>query len=211
MEKEAPKVTLTSVLKSSHQWASSNLSNLNSWLSSIHVIQSNAQEFNIYPLHYVLSIISLLILSILVLKNIHAALITQVLGVLFPVYFSVKAIDDNKDIKHWLVYWIVFSCFNLIDLGASTWMHFFPYYFFVKFCGIYLIASKKIDYADLFIEKLKTICIKKKEKEEDKKEGAPKTAIKENKENKENKKEEKVKSKPGIFSSSKSFTFSVKG
>lgn len=61
-------------------------------------------------------------------------IITNLVGTLYPVYFSIKAIESNDpemDIQ-WLTYWVVFAIFTFIDSFSAFILKFFPFYFFAK-------------------------------------------------------------------------------
>ena len=48
--------------------------------------------------------------------------ITTLVGTLFPIYWSVKAIEsaETDDDKQWLTYWVVFSCLMITDLYCES-------------------------------------------------------------------------------------------
>jgi hypothetical protein len=51
--------------------------------------------------------------------HIHAH--SNVIGFLFPAYYSFKAIEspNKEDDKQWLVYWVVYSFFTIIESFVS--------------------------------------------------------------------------------------------
>jgi receptor expression-enhancing protein 5/6 len=60
--------------------------------------------------------------------------IVNVVGILYPAIWSIKAIEskDADDDKQWLTYWVVFAVFTFIDLFSGFILRFIPFYFFVK-------------------------------------------------------------------------------
>lgn len=60
--------------------------------------------------------------------------ITNIVGILYPAYWSIKAIESSgvDDDKQWLTYWVVFGLFSIIDLFSGFILHFIPFYFFIK-------------------------------------------------------------------------------
>lgn len=46
---------------------------------------------------------------------------SNVIGFLFPAYYSFKAIEspNKEDDKQWLVYWVVYSFFTIIEAFVS--------------------------------------------------------------------------------------------
>lgn len=60
--------------------------------------------------------------------------ITNVVGILLPAYWSIKAIESEEadDDKQWLTYWVIFGMFSIIDLFSGFVLRFIPFYFFLK-------------------------------------------------------------------------------
>ena len=61
-------------------------------------------------------------------------IITNLVGTVYPAYWSIKAIESNNsdmDIQ-WLTYWVVFAIFTFIDVFSGFVLKFFPFYFFAK-------------------------------------------------------------------------------
>lgn len=79
-------------------------------------------------------VITLLITSIiLVYLNIFDKLITNLVGTVYPAFWTMKSIElKNDDDKMWLTYWVVFSSFTLVDMFSSMIVKFIPFYFVLK-------------------------------------------------------------------------------
>ena len=73
---------------------------------------------------------------ILLYFHIFEEIITNLMGTLYPSFWTMKAIESSskshEELKKWLIYWVVFSTFILIDRGFSFIVKFIPFYFFFK-------------------------------------------------------------------------------
>lgn len=60
--------------------------------------------------------------------------ITNFIGIVYPAYWSIKAIEskESDDDKQWLTYWVLFSLFSLVDLFLGSFLKFIPFYFVFK-------------------------------------------------------------------------------
>jgi len=63
-----------------------------------------------------------------------AALLCNAIGFLYPMYMSIKALetDDKDDDTQWLMYWVVFSFFSVIEFFADILVYWIPGYWFCK-------------------------------------------------------------------------------
>ncbi len=63
-----------------------------------------------------------------------ATLICNFIGFVFPAYSSIKAIEsrNKEDDTKWLIYWIVFSTFSMVELFADVILFWIPFYSFLK-------------------------------------------------------------------------------
>ena len=80
--------------------------------------------------------IGLLILSLIfVYFNLFENLITNLIGTVYPTFWTIKSIEskDGKAI-HWLIYWIIFSSFILLDFFSGFVVKIIPFYFVMKIC-----------------------------------------------------------------------------
>ena len=80
--------------------------------------------------------IGLLILSLIfVYFNLFENLITNLIGTVYPTFWTIKSIEskDGKAI-HWLIYWIIFSSFILLDFFSVFVVKIIPFYFVMKIC-----------------------------------------------------------------------------
>ena len=80
--------------------------------------------------------IGLLLLSLIfVYFNLFENLITNIIGTVYPTFWTIKSIEskDGKAI-HWLIYWIIFSSFILLDFFSVFVVKIIPFYFVMKIC-----------------------------------------------------------------------------
>lgn len=63
-----------------------------------------------------------------------ADLIVTTLGFAYPAYQSVKAVESEtkEDDTQWLIYWVVFGVFNIVEFFSDILLSWFPLYFLVK-------------------------------------------------------------------------------
>lgn len=60
--------------------------------------------------------------------------IVDLVGVVYPMYASLKAIDSSaaEDDKQWLTYWIVYTVFKVVEGVADIVISSIPFYFIIK-------------------------------------------------------------------------------
>ena len=63
-----------------------------------------------------------------------AALLCNAIGFLYPMYMSIKALetDEKDDDTQWLMYWVVFSFFSVIEFFTDILVGWIPAYWFLK-------------------------------------------------------------------------------
>lgn len=63
-----------------------------------------------------------------------ASLIVTTLGFAYPAYASVKAVEspEKEDDTQWLIYWVVFGVFNIVEFFSDILLSWFPLYFLAK-------------------------------------------------------------------------------
>ena len=63
-----------------------------------------------------------------------AGLLCNAIGFLYPMYMSIKALetDDKDDDTQWLMYWVVFSFFSVIEFFTDILVGWIPAYWFFK-------------------------------------------------------------------------------
>lgn len=86
-------------------------------------------------IHGGIVILVLIITIIIVYLNVFDAdaLITNLVGTIYPAFWTMKTIETNSnDDKHWLTYWVCFATFNIIDTFSGFILRFIPFYFILK-------------------------------------------------------------------------------
>eukprot|EP01035_Chromulina_nebulosa_P022008 gene22008-28491_t len=60
--------------------------------------------------------------------------IIDLIGFVYPVYSSIKAIEskDKNDDTQWLTYWLIFGLFKIVEGVADAIISFIPFYFLSK-------------------------------------------------------------------------------
>ena len=63
-----------------------------------------------------------------------AQLLCNAIGFAYPAYCSVKALESSKkdDDTQWLVYWVVFAMFSVLEFFSDILVGWVPFYWFVK-------------------------------------------------------------------------------
>ena len=75
----------------------------------------------------------LVVSIILIYFNIYDAIITNLVGTVYPCFCTIRCIQIRGDEKiKWLTYWVVFATFSLVDLFSPLIMKFVPFYFLFK-------------------------------------------------------------------------------
>jgi receptor expression-enhancing protein 5/6 len=98
------------------------------WQNQMILIQEKTGVKGIYV------VILLVICVFLVYLNIFDTVITNLLGTLYPAFWTIKSIenDDLAEQKNWLTYWAVFGSFVLIDMFSPVIVKIIPFYFVFK-------------------------------------------------------------------------------
>lgn len=97
------------------------------WIKQMQIIKDKTGIKGLYV------IIVLFISIIFVYMNIFEKLITNLVGTVYPAFYTIKSIESKtEDNKLWLCYWIVFISFSLFDIFSPLIIRLFPLYFLFK-------------------------------------------------------------------------------
>lgn len=67
---------------------------------------------------------------LLIFFNIAAGFLSNLIGVVVPVYFSMRALEtpQAQDDVQWLTYWCVFGVFTILETFSDILVSWFPFY-----------------------------------------------------------------------------------
>lgn len=74
------------------------------------------------------------LLSIAFLSGIGTHPLCLIIGFLFPAFKSCRAMEthNSSEVTQWLVYWVVYAFFSVIEIFVDTLVYWIPFYFRFK-------------------------------------------------------------------------------
>ena len=82
---------------------------------------------------------------LLMFFGVGADLITDLIGMFYPMYMSFKALETNEgeDDKLWLTYWVIYAFYKVADEWSSLLFFWVPFYYPIKLAFlIFLFAPQ---------------------------------------------------------------------
>ena len=124
------------------------ISLLEKWQEEMNLIQQKTGIKGIYV------VLALILSVVLVYYNIFDSVITNLVGTLYPAFWTIKSIekDDLSEQKNWLTYWAVFGFFILIDMFSPIIVKFIPFYLVMKILFLIWMFIKETNGSKLFYE-----------------------------------------------------------
>ena len=133
------------------------ISLLEKWQNEMNIIQEKTGIKGIYV------VLGLIVCVILVYLNIFDSVITNLVGTLYPAFWTIKSIEKNdfSEQKNWLTYWAVFSFFVLIDMFSPIIVKFVPFYLVLKILFVIWMFMPGTNGSKLFYNKVVKKILKK--------------------------------------------------
>merc|ERR1712146_23764 len=105
--------------------------------------------------------ISLLVV-IFILFGFGAGLLCNFVGFVYPAYASFKSLESNShdDDRLWLTYWVVYSCFCLIEGFLEYILFWVPFYYPIKLAFLFFLFLPQTKGAMTIYEKFLRPAIK---------------------------------------------------
>ncbi|OMJ92534.1 hypothetical protein SteCoe_4666 [Stentor coeruleus] len=106
---------------------------------------------------------AIVFITLFMFLGICADLITDLIGMFYPMFMSFKALETKgaDDDKLWLTYWVVFALFKVIDDWSGVFFFWLPFYYPIKLAFlIYLFAPQTKGAITLYDKVIKDFMIK---------------------------------------------------
>ncbi|OMJ95872.1 hypothetical protein SteCoe_595 [Stentor coeruleus] len=125
------------------------------------VVKDIAQKAGVSTGHVSLGFIAFI--TLFMFLGIGADLITDLIGMFYPMFMSFKALESKgaDDDKLWLTYWVVFALFKVVDDWSGVFFFWLPFYYPIKLAFlIYLFAPQTKGAIMLYDKVIKDFMVK---------------------------------------------------
>jgi receptor expression-enhancing protein 5/6 len=101
-------------------------------LDKIPILQQAQEATGVEKLYLVAG--GAVVLLLVLLIGFGVGFICNLVGFVYPAYCSFKAIESEAkpDDIQWLTYWVVYACFNIIEVFADFLLYWIPFYYAFK-------------------------------------------------------------------------------
>merc|ERR1712216_229662 len=102
------------------------------FLDKIEVMQTLQEKTGVKKLYIAAG--AAVFVTIFILVGFGPSLLCNFVGFVYPAYASFKALESNNsnDDRLWLTYWVVYSCFCLVEGFLEIVLYWVPFYFPIK-------------------------------------------------------------------------------
>merc|ERR1711881_584194 len=89
---------------------------------------------------YIAAALSLLVV-VFILFGFGAGLLCNFVGFVYPAFASFKALDSKNEgeERNWLIYWVVYSCFCLVEGFLEYVLFWVPFYYPIKLAFLFYL------------------------------------------------------------------------
>jgi receptor expression-enhancing protein 5/6 len=96
-------------------------------------VLAKAEELTKIPKEYIVICGSVLVLA-LVFFGVGAGSLCSIVGFVYPAFKSLQAIESKTrgDDTQWLIYWVVYCFFSIIEIFADILLYWIPFYYAFK-------------------------------------------------------------------------------
>jgi len=104
-------------------------------------LQKKTQVKKAYIAYGVIAVVTLWLMF-----GFGAQLLCNFIGFLYPAYKSIKALESSgkADDTQWLMYWVVFSLFSVLEFFSDTLVGWVPFYWLIK-CAFLLWCMSPLE------------------------------------------------------------------
>ena len=108
------------------------IESLTASIENLPVIKDLAKKAGVSTGHIALGLMAITVL--LLVFGVGAELITDLIGMFYPMYMSFKALEtkEGDDDKLWLTYWVVYAIYKVVDEWAEILFFWVPFYYPIK-------------------------------------------------------------------------------